>query len=58
MTKIQTLRTELESAEAALVSTRAAMLATQGNEQVSGAHAALWDEYTRAINARARAKPL
>ena len=56
MTKIQTLRTELESAEAALVSTRAAMLATQGNELVPGSHAALWDDYTRAINARARAK--
>ena len=56
MTKIQTLRTELESAEAALVSTRAAMLATKGDELVPGSHAALWDEYTRAINARARAR--
>ena len=56
MSKIQTLRADLEAAEFMLVSTRAAMLATKGDEKVSGAHAALWDQYTRAINARARAK--
>ena len=57
MSKIQTLRADLEAAEFMLVSTRAAMLAAKPDPQRVGAHQeALWNEYTRAINVRARAK--
>jgi hypothetical protein len=56
MSKLKTLQAELESAEFMLCATRAAMLAAKPDLDQPERQEALWNEYTRAINVRARAK--